>query len=278
MLLVLCIIFLLSFIGSFIFAGFETGFISWNALKVEHLALQGGKRSSFALMLQKNSAMLITTVLIGNNIALVGMSLSLENLLEGIPVLGGEVFQNGFLTISALIFCELLPKSLFRIYSFRLTMRFVPLVTLLFFLFSPLSKLISLLTKGGEVTSRKEAMAAIAMEGGRHKLFSTIYGDVVDCVIKREHHALAEICRDLSPVALKSDDCWEVQRGDVDPDELAKVYAMGVKIASSEKLSSLLSNSGFLSQQYFFVEDLQTVSCYLQEETFEKLFLFSDKD
>lgn len=263
------IIFGFSFIGSFIFAGFETGFISWNALKIEHRATLGGPRSRLAMLLQKNSAMLITTVLVGNNVALVGMSLSLEKILTGIPVLENELFQNIFLTALALIFCELLPKSLFRIYSFRLTMRFVPLVTLFFYLFSPLSKVISLLTGGGSdsVSGRKEAMAAIAMEGGRHKLFSTIYGEVVAEVMKREKMALSSLCKYLTPVDGKG----ELNCNDKYPSSKSLFSA-------KDTVAHLLGSKRFLSQEYFYVKDGDAISCYLQEEAFAKLFLFADKD
>lgn len=274
--IVLLIIFLLSFIGSFIFAGFETGFISWNTLKIEHRAKQGGPRSKMAMVLQNNSAMLITTVLVGNNIALVGMSLSLEKLLVNIPLLGNELFQNAFLTVIALVFCELLPKSLFRIYSFRLTMYFVPLVTVLFFVFSPLSKLISLLTGGGgdEVSGRKEAIAAIAMEGGRHKLFSTIYGEVVDEVIRCEKKSLASLCGKLTPVAR----CTEEFLAKSPVADVWECFSQSAPFSAIDPIAYLLGDKRFLSQPYFYIKEAGTITCYLQQEAIEKLFLFTDKD
>lgn len=275
MVVVLVTLFLTSFIGSFIFAGFETGFISWNSLKIEHRAQQGRSRSQMAMILQRNSAMLITTVLIGNNIALVGMALSLENLLASVPVLNSEIFQNAFLTVTALIFCELLPKSLFRIYSFKLTMRFVPPVTGLFYLFSPISKLISLLTGGGrEAFSRKEAMAAIAMEGGRHKLFSPIFGEVVDRVVSNEHTHIGALTKSLAAVALKhTSGEWDSSTG-ITTAEIEQ----GVIFNASDTLSAVISHKGFLSQEYFTVKDGDQFLCYKQQDVFEKFFLFADKD
>lgn len=275
MFILLITIFVLSFVGSFIFAGFETGFISWNALKIEHRANQGGARSKLAMILQKNSAMLITTVLIGNNIALVGMSLSLEKILTDIPILKSELFQNAFLTVLALIFCELLPKSLFRIYSFRLTMKFVPLVSALFFLFSPISKLISLLTGGGgdEVSGRKEAMAAIAMEGGRHKLFSSIYGDVVESVMKRDKRTIRMLCETLTPQGTFSTGAYN--NGETALEETGEAI---VPFEAANTIAQLIGAKRFLSRKRFYVREAETITCYLQQEAFEKLFLFTDKD
>ena len=156
-----------SVIASFIFAGFETGFISWNPYKVEALAQQGSVTARLGLILQNNRAKVLTTVLVGNNIALVLMENSFNTLLGGIGLLLPTVVQSLLLTLFVVLFCELLPKSLYRIYSFRLTYGTIPFLSFFYFLVYPISLLFEFFSRlvAPQSAEEESRVGAIALEG-----------------------------------------------------------------------------------------------------------------
>ena len=99
--------FAIAVLASFFFAGFETGFISWNKYKVEKRAEDGAFSACLALILQKNRAKVLTTVLVGNNIALVMMESSFTNLFGGVGILLPAIVQSLLLTLFLVIFCDI---------------------------------------------------------------------------------------------------------------------------------------------------------------------------
>ena len=129
MLLLQISIFLVAILGAFFFAGAETGFISWNTLKVKHNAQKDHIFTQWALFLTNHKEQVLTMLLIGNNISIVLASLSFAYLFSYLDqiisfnldkVISPETW---ILSPFLVIFSEMLPKSLFRIYSFRLTMK-----------------------------------------------------------------------------------------------------------------------------------------------------------
>ena len=139
-------------IGSFFFAGVETGYISWNPIKVRFRSQNDSWPYRFSSVLLKERELVLGTVLIGNNISIVAASLAFESVWENL----NGVLSNSLIFIPSpdlliltpflVIFSEMLPKSLFRIYSFRLTYRAIPILTFLLYLFYPLTYLLSLLS------------------------------------------------------------------------------------------------------------------------------------
>ncbi len=120
MLITLIILFLLL---SALFSGSEIAFISANKLKIELLKNKGRRKGSILAGFYERPANFLSTMLVGNNIALVAFSIfmgkSISPLLE--PYLGeglGLVLLNTILiTIVVLIFGEFIPKTLFRLYA-----------------------------------------------------------------------------------------------------------------------------------------------------------------
>ena len=157
----------LSILASFIFAGFETGFISWNYYKVEALANEGKVSARLGRTLQNNRAKVLTTVLVGNNIALVVMENSFSSVLQGLGIIFPAIVQSLVLTLFVVLFCELLPKSLYRIYSFRLTYQTVPFLSFFYYLIYPISLFFELISKLVSRNKRSEisSVGAIAVEG-----------------------------------------------------------------------------------------------------------------
>ncbi len=196
------ILFSISFIGSFVFAGFETGLVSVNRLKVDHAKSEGDSNAKLLQYLLDHQAQVISTVLIGNNIALVGMQSSFTTLIE--PIVPSILIPT-LLTVLALIFCELLPKSLFRIYSYKMTLFFTKLIRLLTFIFSPITFLFSLLSKsssGDEIRGNivKSELVSIATEGGRNRELNLMIPILAESIFKAEGESLRCFCESLTPL------------------------------------------------------------------------------
>ena len=177
LLLLLCIF------GSSFFAGSETGFVSWNPLKIKHRQASGDIVARWALFLMQHKDRLISAVLIGNNICVVGASLAFVSLFESIDhTVSWELTrlpspESWLLTPFMVLFGEMLPKSLFRIYPFRLTMRSIPVLTGLYFITLPFTYVFTFMMgllrknpiKRGETFMAKvrEEMVLVAVEGSR---------------------------------------------------------------------------------------------------------------
>jgi len=168
---------------SIFFSGAETGFLTWNVLKVKHRALAGDIVARWGLFLVGKRDQLISAILIGNNCANIGSSLVfvalVDKLLPQLPAVFSRIPspESWILTPFLLLLGEMLPKSLFRIYPFRLTMRVVPFMMIFYVVTFPLTWLFSLLTgfrkknishKNSSYAARvREEIVLIASEGSK---------------------------------------------------------------------------------------------------------------
>lgn len=111
---------------SALFSGIEIAFVSANKLKIELKSTQGDPVARVLSKFIKKTPRVLTTLLVGNNVALVLFSLSAGRLLntmfananlidpEASP-LPALVLQTIISTIFLLVFAEYLPKAIFRI-------------------------------------------------------------------------------------------------------------------------------------------------------------------
>lgn len=120
MLITTIIIFLLL---SALFSGTEIAFISANKLRVELKKKKGNRRGRILANFYDKPADFLSTLLVGNNIALVVFTILLANLLQ--PFIDPKGVEGPLTllintivgTIIVLIFGEFLPKTLFRLYA-----------------------------------------------------------------------------------------------------------------------------------------------------------------
>ena len=121
------------FIGIFIallfsalFSGSEMAFVSANKLKIELKKKKGSYRSLILSDWYDGPNTFISTMLVGNNIALVIFTALMGNLLSPIIALwmgiagdsmGQLLIQTILITIVVLLFGEFLPKTLFRLFA-----------------------------------------------------------------------------------------------------------------------------------------------------------------
>ena len=136
------------------FSGMEIAFISANRLRIELDKKQGHFAASFIGIFENNQGKYLTTMLVGNNIALVIYSLVMARLLQpdiekyfqsqAMIILTQTVFS----TLLILITAEFLPKLVFRsIPNITLNIFALP-VMLVYILFFPLTSFINWVSEG----------------------------------------------------------------------------------------------------------------------------------
>ncbi|RME98742.1 MAG: HlyC/CorC family transporter [Bacteroidetes bacterium] len=117
---------ILTLLLSALFSGSEIAYVSANKLKIELKKKRGSYRSLILKQWYEHPSDFISTMLVGNNIALVLfttlLSIPLEPLLADwlhLPAtsLWMVLIQTLFITIIVLIFGEFLPKTLFRLFA-----------------------------------------------------------------------------------------------------------------------------------------------------------------
>lgn len=145
-------IILVSMLLSAFFSGMEIAYVSANKFQIE---LEKKKEGFIAKILKKltlKSSKFITTMLVGNNIALVVYSffmgefilgfLPLENLNE-FTIL---ILQTIISTLVILITAEFLPKAIFRVYANETLVLFAPLAYFFYIIFHFISDFISVIS------------------------------------------------------------------------------------------------------------------------------------
>ena len=134
------------FLLSMFFSSAETAFLSVNKLKLRFLCEQNNRAAARAEKVLQNKQRFLSTILIGNSIVNIAISVVLTaaalrifgNAGLGIAVTAG--------TLLLLIFGEILPKSLALIYPDTLSLAFSRSVLLVMTLLSPAVKLFSAVT------------------------------------------------------------------------------------------------------------------------------------
>ena len=138
------------------FSGMEIAFTSKNRLKLELDRKQSTLFNTIAGLFERHPSQYITTILVGNNIALVVYSLCMSLLLRGIfQLLGWEVSEQGSVAIETavstliIIFVgEFLPKSICKNNPNFYYRTFAPLIYLFYIVLYPLARFTTLLSQG----------------------------------------------------------------------------------------------------------------------------------
>ncbi|MBX7255811.1 MAG: hemolysin family protein [Candidatus Hydrogenedentes bacterium] len=124
------------------FAGYETGFVSVNPIRLRFLAEEEHqKRAARLLRYHSHPDQMLTMLLIGTNIGTVAATLAISRS----PL--GELGAMLIVTPLLLLFGEIVPKSVFRMHPNRLSLALLPAVELAYVLLSPLAAPVSWLTR-----------------------------------------------------------------------------------------------------------------------------------
>lgn len=172
------IIIIISVLLSGYFSATETAFSSLNRIRVKNLAEKGNKRAKLVLKLSEQYDVLISTILIGNNIVNI-LAASLGTLLF-VELLGqdiGATVSTVVMTIVVLIFAEVSPKTIAKESPEKFAMFSAPYIHILISVFAPFNlffkgwkKLLSKVFKSSDERSitEEELLTIIdeAEEGG----------------------------------------------------------------------------------------------------------------
>lgn len=122
------------------FSSTETAYSCANRIKLRTLVANGNKRAKNVLFLaEENYDKFITTVLIGNNI--VNLSASTLATIFFLEIMGSvsnyALVATVAITLGVLIFGEITPKFIAKVYPEKLAMAFYPLIKLFYYVFYP---------------------------------------------------------------------------------------------------------------------------------------------
>ena len=134
------IIILLCIIMSAYFSATETAFSSLNRIRIKNMADKGNKRAALVLKLSEDYDMLLSTILIGNNIVNIACA-SLSTLLF-VRLLGedaGASVSTAVTTVIVLVFGEVSPKSIAKESPEKFSMFSAPILNFMAVLLTPLN-------------------------------------------------------------------------------------------------------------------------------------------
>ncbi len=149
------IIILLMLLLSAFFSGMEIAYLSKNRLKLEIDRKQSKMFDRIAEVFGRNSGQYITTILVGNNIALVIYSLYMSSVIGGgisrfewLGSTGSMVVETAISTLIIIFVAEFLPKSIFRSNPNFYFKFFAPLIYLFYIVLYPIAKFTTMLSQG----------------------------------------------------------------------------------------------------------------------------------
>lgn len=124
---------------SFLYSATETGFYCLNRIRLRYRNEKGWWTARRINRLLDDPQGLVCAILIGNNIANYMATISFISIVQGrVPYLEAELATVLILSPFILIFCEIVPKSVFQRYADSLLYKVVPATDLSFKLFYPL--------------------------------------------------------------------------------------------------------------------------------------------
>lgn len=147
------LIILLSITLSAFFSGMEIAYISANKFQIELEKKKEGFKAKILTKLTSKSSKFITTMLVGNNMALVVYGFFMGELLtqsllplQGFNEVSILLIHTVISTLIILITAEFLPKAIFQIYANEMLSFFAPLAYFFFIIFHYISNFITFIS------------------------------------------------------------------------------------------------------------------------------------
>ncbi len=194
--MVLPILIIILIMFSALFSSCETAFASVNKIRLKNYASQGNKTAEKALKIAQNFDKALTAVLIGNNIVnIASASVSTVFFVELFPESGVGI-STAVMTVTVLIFGEILPKSYANSHAEKLALFFATPLTGLIFILTPFIWFFSLI---------KRVMDKLSKDGDKHP---SVTEDELKYIIEEieEQGVLEEQESDLVKSALDFDE------------------------------------------------------------------------
>lgn len=153
---------------SAVFSSSETAFTSLSYLKLQELMKKHGKAGQLVKRLSDRPNILLTTILIGNNLVNIGASAIATQLT--IELFGSRMvgIMTGILTLVILIFAEVTPKQIAILHGDRIALRMAYPIRALSILLYPFIKLIGWVSMTITSFFTPEKKSEISLEGILH--------------------------------------------------------------------------------------------------------------
>lgn len=173
MILLAMVLFVAAVLLQALLEGYETGFVSVNPIRVRYLAEEeDSSRARRLLRYLQHPDNVLAVLLIASNLMVVTCTLSISVLLSVILPAHWMGFIENMITIVIvapvlLLFCQILPKSVFRSHPTQLSLVFLPLIHFVYLLLSPLAVPVAVVTRalfrtyGGEDQHLSPLMASL---------------------------------------------------------------------------------------------------------------------
>ena len=140
------ILFVVLLILSAVFSATETAFTSLSVVQIQELAIDYGKKGRMVKLLSKRTDILLTTILIGNNLVNISASAIVSSLTIRIFGSRALALSTGLLTLVILIFAEVTPKQIAIIHSEKIALYMAYPVRWFSWILLPVIKLIGLIS------------------------------------------------------------------------------------------------------------------------------------
>ena len=200
------------------FSGSETGLMSLNRYKMKHLAEQGHKGAILASKLLEKTDVLLSFILICNN--LVNIAASAIATVIGMRIAGdaGVAAATGILTFVMLVFAEILPKTIAAIYPERISFFvsyilvplkriILPLVFLMNLIINGLMKLFRIHKDEHQGLSAEE-LRGVVLEAG--KFIPTEHQEMLVSILDMEKVTVEDIMVPRNDIGgIDIDDDWK---------------------------------------------------------------------
>ena len=135
-------------LGSAFFAGIETGVISINRLRLQHLVRRQVPGAQIIRHFLTHSDLLLGTTLIGTNLLHVVSAVLAASIGHGLFGAPGAVAAGALLAIVILVFCEYIPKAWFQAAPARRTLPFARLLRAASWILRPLTFVVTAIVRG----------------------------------------------------------------------------------------------------------------------------------
>ncbi len=197
-LLLLAILLLLSAF----FSSAETAMTTVSSIRVKPLAQEGDKRANVLMKIKKNSAKMLSAILIGNNIVNILASSLATTLATKAFGSAGVGIATGIMTLLVLIFGEITPKNLATMHSLDLALSYSRIIWGLMCIMTPLIFVINHLSLGfmkllhiriegsGHLITEQELRTLVdagrkdgALENEEHKMINNVF-DFGDSLVR----------------------------------------------------------------------------------------------
>lgn len=249
------------------FSGMEIAFLGRNRLREEIDRKQSAVFNYIAELFSRNSSNYITTILVGNNIALVIYSMSMSKLLLMAFGMDNTLLQTIISTVVIIFIGEYIPKSVVRRNPNFYYSLFAPIIYLFYIILYPLSRITTLISYGLlRLTGNQVEKRAEPTEFNRDDLASLVEADNV-AVDEEDEEDIRLFQNALGFADMRVRDCM-VQRVDVE--------AVDLETATVEELTRRFVETNY-SRIFVWHDTIDNIIGYVNSKSlFEKPESISD--